>query len=768
MKKGFKWFLVLVTILSLLVPLATLAIEDLTTFTEVDAGDDITVTASTVTMTALPANVVSYVYKDYGVDNFEGDYYVTWESNIDSMYNASSGLNMWSVFTNDVGNASSWYSDAKDFLGVWLVYSGTRKMNIVEGVAGSIYSSGYIDIAEDTTYYWTFAIIDGTAYLWQYSDSARTNQTGEVTLVLHDIGEAYRYFFALASKSSGSVNDVTTGYLKDFTLGVPIYQNEIETQGYEAVWNSEALSWDVTLSANLTDDGGELNTCYFYYKLASEGSYTYWQQAGDTVSWETGDNVTTTLTGISSNQTYTYIATAYNSGFSDNGSEETFVIGLPDNAPSVNFVYDGLEPVYTVNSENATDNATITLTGHVIYDGNYEVTAWFDYKAPSLFDWMASSDNETGLYTSDNFTITITDLIVGQTYYFRAHGQNEIGDSYGATWIYTWTETRTPVITTLPATNITNHSATLNAYLNDAGESGTYTSGNAQVNFQYHIVGYTSWQTTPLVSYTTGDNISQDITGLLTNQIYEFRAVARVYDYNFNALIGYGDNLTIAIYQTIQKPIMSTENITFISSNTWQLYGKVLHDGGSPVTVWFDMRKVGALLWDSSTVTYGANSGDGFYQYVYNLLPNTSYEFKAVGQNGEGIGEGQIITYTTNPTGTGGGTGGTGGGTTVPNWIDGIARSQGVTDVMMGRWLVLIEILIIVSLLFVFLFVRDDDSGYRKIISIIWLMVMVAIIGGFIFTGVLGIVPILVLAGATILLILLVGGKLIHSTVRGD
>lgn len=48
--------------------------EDFTTYTEVDPNNHITVTASKVTFTDLARNEDAYIYKDYGVDHFNGDF----------------------------------------------------------------------------------------------------------------------------------------------------------------------------------------------------------------------------------------------------------------------------------------------------------------------------------------------------------------------------------------------------------------------------------------------------------------------------------------------------------------------------------------------------------------------------------------------------------------------------------------------------------------------------------------------------------------------
>jgi len=48
-----------------------MAIEDFTTYTEVDSGGDITVTASKIDVSSMQKQATSYVYKDYGAGYFD-------------------------------------------------------------------------------------------------------------------------------------------------------------------------------------------------------------------------------------------------------------------------------------------------------------------------------------------------------------------------------------------------------------------------------------------------------------------------------------------------------------------------------------------------------------------------------------------------------------------------------------------------------------------------------------------------------------------------
>jgi hypothetical protein len=98
---------------------------------------------------------------------------------------------------------------------------------------------------------------------------------------------------------------------------------------------------------------------------------------------------------------------------------------------------------------------------------------------------------------------------------------NSAGTTYGSDRTFTTlTATGPPVVTTNPATNVTNPSATLNGSLDPHGLT-------TDVYFQY---GFTTsyGHTTPIQSQTgnTYRNITANISPLSESAIYHFRIVA--------------------------------------------------------------------------------------------------------------------------------------------------------------------------------------------------------------------------------------------------
>ena len=94
-----------------------MANEDLTTYTEVDPGTVLSITASTVTISDMDRDIDAYLYKDFGVAYF-GDFNFNFEAQYDStsqilsiggLVGVSNNINDFNAWTD--GIASYFYLD---------------------------------------------------------------------------------------------------------------------------------------------------------------------------------------------------------------------------------------------------------------------------------------------------------------------------------------------------------------------------------------------------------------------------------------------------------------------------------------------------------------------------------------------------------------------------------------------------------------------------------------------------------------------------------
>ncbi|MFH0888085.1 MAG: hypothetical protein V1871_02615 [Planctomycetota bacterium] len=193
-----------------------------------------------------------------------------------------------------------------------------------------------------------------------------------------------------------------------------------------------------------------------------------------------------------------------------------------------------------------------------------------------------------------------------------------------------------PSLTTNPANNITQTTATLRGTINPNGIStfvcfqyGTTTSYNSTTNYQN------------IGSGTSNVNISANLTGLLPNTTYNFRIQAtRSGGAPYN-----GANQTFTTVGL--KPTCATNPATNIASNAARLNGTV-NPNGTATNAYFNY---------GTTTSYGNTTeaqaiGSGISNVPVNantsgLSINTPYNFRVVGTNLSGTTLGNNRTFTT-------------------------------------------------------------------------------------------------------------------------
>jgi len=228
------------------------------------------------------------------------------------------------------------------------------------------------------------------------------------------------------------------------------------------------------------------------------------------------DNITTNGTGTGSYTSYidglspgdTYYVRAYatNSVGTAYGQEEAFST-LSLTTPTVT----------TGSISNITD-ISADADGEVTDDGGTSITergiCWSTSNNPTISDFRVTYAGETG-----SFTVTLTSLNSGTTYYFRAYATNSQGTNYGQE--DSFTTQSLPTVTTAAVTNITHNSAESGGDVTDAGSGSLPDIG---------VCWNTSGSPTLSDSYTTdgtgSGGFSSVLTGLELNTTYHVRAYA--------------------------------------------------------------------------------------------------------------------------------------------------------------------------------------------------------------------------------------------------
>ena len=290
--------------------------------------------------------------------------------------------------------------------------------------------------------------------------------------------------------------------------------------------------------------------------------------------------------------------------------------------------------VETAEVSEITSNS-VKCGGNVISDGGTTVTTrgvcWSENENPTVNDFHTFDGNGVGSFTS-----TITGLTENTVYYVRAYATNNENTAYGEQRMFTTLQNIvSPTITTLDVTNITSTSATCGGNITSDGGSAITARG---------ICWSENHEPTISDSHTsdgegTGVFTSQ-MTGLETNVTYYVRAYATS-DYG----TVYGEERGFITQDGLA--IVSTNNVTYITSTSAVCGGNVTDDGG------FDITERG-VCWSANInpTINDAHTSDGsgmgeFTSSITGLNNNTMYYVRAFAKNAKGVSYGDEKSFTT-------------------------------------------------------------------------------------------------------------------------
>jgi len=404
-----------------------------------------------------------------------------------------------------------------------------------------------------------------------------------------------------------------TGYYPklNVTYYVPIVAPTVTTITQTNVSETSAL-----LKGYLNDDGNEPCSVRFYYNEYGGGAqYTAWVGG-----YTTGSYFNTTVYGLTPGKRIAYYAQASNSHSTDDGYELKFMT-----YPYVptSFSATGEENQIALAWTKGT-GAQKTMVRRA--EGSYPATP--------------TSGTQIYFDTGSNHDDTTT--VNGTTYYYSAWSYStedslEAYSQYKATDYAESYELSTADVTTNDATDVTTTTATLNLYLNDLGGYAT-----TDVSFQYHPDGgnWGDYSTTPTQKTAPGGH-SAGVVSLTIDTLYHVRAKA-----TNTAGTVYGSDVPFTT-NAPSAPTMLTQAATGVQLTSVTLNGKVSDDGDALVTVWFQYGLTTEYEMGSTPSASGLETNDTFYYNLGNLLPATTYHFRAVGENTAGIGYGDDAEFET-------------------------------------------------------------------------------------------------------------------------
>jgi phosphodiesterase/alkaline phosphatase D-like protein len=242
---------------------------------------------------------------------------------------------------------------------------------------------------------------------------------------LGELQSATRYFYrAIASNAEGT--DV--GEILSFTTEAPPVQSPtVTTQA------AEPVRADSAVANALVNPNGAATDAWFEYGTAPDlATFTSTPQQ-DVGVGSTALLVQELIQGLQPGTTYYVRAAASNSGGTTKGAIVSFTTQFPPSPPTVS-----TQPASGIGEKGATLNGTVNPEGH-------PTSVWFEVADNNDFEDPVSTparDAGSGA-TESPFAEALTDLIPGETYYYRALAKNDFGTVQGQ-WLPFTTTTPEP------------------------------------------------------------------------------------------------------------------------------------------------------------------------------------------------------------------------------------------------------------------------------------------------------------------------------------
>lgn len=337
----------------------------------------------------------------------------------------------------------------------------------------------------------------------------------------------------------------------------------------------------------------------------------------DFVSWPYGSGTgtfTPTLNNLYGNTTYYVRAYAINSAGVSYGPEEVF---FTTNAP--------VPPTVSTDQPESTSLATALAGGEIISHGGGKVTTrgvvWgraanFDYRNPEgIFE-------RTG-YDEGPFSVEMTGMIPGSTYYVRAFAFN--GTHYGYGPEVKFTAADYPQVATRPASAKTNKTITTGGVVASNGHAPLLRTGVVW-SLDEHF-NPASEQQNRIVQNDQG-SFTTTITGLKGGNWYY------VYAFAENAAgISYGQKEKIQTLAAGYAEVITTP-AAYVNGTSARTGGNITDDGGSTIhtrgVAFSESKDLEPIKIPLANKVMQAGSSTGpFITYLSDLKENTIYYIRA-------------------------------------------------------------------------------------------------------------------------------------------
>lgn len=307
-------------------------------------------------------------------------------------------------------------------------------------------------------------------------------------------------------------------------------------------------------------------------------------------------------------------------------------------------------PLVVTISTVTTSDTTAIVNGTVNPRGAF-ANYWYEYGTTNTLGSKTLNQNIGSGYVAMRAPSYITNLTKNTTYYFRLVAENQYGKVNGSIQTFRTTQgTPAPVgtiptIKTLSATNVARTTAEINASINP---------NKAVTQYWFEYGKTTQFGNTSAVSTTNDGNTQITIVTSLADL-----APLTKYYYRINAQNQFGTvNGATMSFTTrgpaevvVSAPVPTTKNATAIGTSSATFNG-VVKPNGAETKYWFEYSNesiLGSIIPNvTDQVTLNSSNNTATVKAnVSSLNSKTTYYFRLVAQNSEGVVRGDTITFKT-------------------------------------------------------------------------------------------------------------------------
>jgi hypothetical protein len=292
-------------------------------------------------------------------------------------------------------------------------------------------------------------------------------------------------------------------------------------------------------------------------------------------------------------------------------------------------------PAAQTGDPSAITASTAGVSGTVTPNGA-STTYVFEYGTSLSFGSITTPAGAGSGASGVPVTQTLSGLAAGTTYYYRLVASSSAGTAVGAVRSFTTVGATAPVVTTKPATDVADSSATLTGEVNPKGQATAFT-------FEYGTTTGFGAITTPVQLDSAGavEPVTATATGLAPNTTYYYRVVATNAS---GTSVGFVMSFTTG---PGALPTVTTGVTSAIAATGATLSGTV-NPGGRQTTFAFEYGTTNTFGSISAVDNAGASGAtQGVALSIGGLSPGTTYVYRLVATNALGTTAGALRSFTT-------------------------------------------------------------------------------------------------------------------------